>query len=479
MEENKKELCLDQEEQQAEKLTIEKLSKKEIKISLPPDVYSKIVKFITDIDGIDEELIKSLSTDDKVSIDMVLNTIEATNQKDVGARDAEKMTCAPKVNDKELVLKNVSLKSKGSRKAAKLKLNEALGIGSLSHVPLWHSGFWVTIKPLGKRDRINIMLALTEEFGRVGRKTGDLIFSNSSVIFTKILMEKIRPFIIDSSLALPEGEDIFDYIKIQDLFPLVLGVLKTIYPRGVNYILHCKNTVVIEDNAPKCNFRANINLDLSKLLQVDMEKLSQEHKAQMVKRGSKSVTVKEVKNYQETLEANQSDTINLTLNDVVVSINIATPSINDYITVGEYFINKLDEQINELIKNKEVIDNKEEAEIILLNTMFLNAYAHYVRKISIDGNDSTEIEDILDDLELLSENNEVSKKIKDKIIKYIDNSLVAIVGYPDYVCPECKERQSETTTGNFRAFIPLNVLNYFFIHLGHQYAKIFQELATN
>ena len=479
MEETKKQVCLDEEQNNAEKLTVEKIQKKEIKISLPPRKFSELEKFIRDLDNLDEEFIKSFSTDDKVSIDLVLNTIENTFEKDVGVRNAGDMECKPTVKEKELILKNVSLKTKGNRKAAKLKLNEVLGIGTLSHVPLWHSGFWITIKPLGKKDRINIMLALTEEFGRAGRKTTDLIFSNNSVIFTKVLLEKIRPFIIDSSLALPEGEDIFKYIKIQDLFPLVLGVLKTIYPRGVNYLLHCKNTAVLENNVPKCNYTANINLDLGKLLHVDMEKLTEEHKAQMVKKASKSVTVEDVVKYQETLEANQGDTINLTLEDVVVSINISSPSLAHYVEVGEYFISRLDEQINELIKNKDIINDKDEAEMILLNTMFLSTYAHYVTKIIIDGSESVDIEDIMDDLEALSENNEVSKKIKDKILKYIDNSLVALVGYPDFTCPVCKERQNDDGKGSFRAFIPLNVLNYFFIHLGHQYAKIFQELATS
>jgi len=462
-------------------LDTEKLLKKEVRITVPSNNYKTIKEFIEEISK-NTTALKELTTDDKITLELVLDSIDKTNKENVGVRDnINDLELEPKINDKLLIMKTVGIKKSGNRSLAKLRLAEALGIGSLSHIPLWHSGFWITIKPMTKQDKVNLMLSLSEEFGRVGRETNNLIFSNHSVVFTKILLEKIKQFILDTSLALPEGEDIFDYIKLQDLYPLVLGLIKSMYPKGVNYILQCKNTVIIENNAPKCNYKSEINIDPAKLLWVDMSKLTEYHKSIMSRKTSKSVNVDEIRKYQEELEANQSTPLNFTIGDVAVTLNIESPSINRYLEAGEYFITQLTELSTDMIKNKTVINDIKEAEIMVLNNLYLGIYNHYVKSIVIDGKVAEDIVDINEELELLSNNVDIRRKIRNKIVDYINNSLVSIVGIPDYVCPICQESQKADSDdkSNFKAFIPLNVFDYFFTHLGYQYEKILRELGES
>jgi hypothetical protein len=227
---------------------------------------------------------------------------------------------------------------------------------------------------------------------------------------------------------------------------------------------------------PKCNYKADLKLDLERVLWVDMDKLSIDHKKHMLKRGSKSVTSEEVKHYQETLEANNPDTIKITLeDDTSVIIKIKHPSLNYYMNVGEYFIQNLADKISTLIQNKKIIEEPEQAEVLILDAIYLNLFLHYVESISVDGSVMEDIVDIEDTLSLLSENPKYRDIVKSKIAEYIDNGLVSIVGIPDWVCPVCKESQSEADN-NFRSFIPLAVLEYFFIQLGVQYTRILEEL---
>jgi len=461
-------------------LDLEKIRKKEIKIILPVSKYSDLDKFVKELLE-NENILEDLSTDDKVTVELVLESMDKTNPDDIGARDSiEDLNVEPVVNDKKLVLKNVSTKQTSNSTLAKLKLAEALGIGMLSHVPLWHSGFWVTLKPLTKQEKINLMLKLSEEFGRIGRQTNGLVFSNHSVVFNKIIINKVKEQIIDTSLSLPEGEDIMDYVKLQDLYPLILGLLKTMYPKGVNYILQCKNSAVLENDVPKCTYKAEINLDLSKTLWVDMNKLSTEHKSQMTKRASKSVSIDEVKKYQETLDGNGELPININLEDTSVSIVVETPSVNKYLMHGEYFITLLHEKVNEIIRSSKAFEDEKEAEILILNTMYLSTYIHYVKRIVVNGKIMDDVGDLHKSLEMLSNQPKIRKNIKSKITDYIDNSLVSIVGIPDFMCPICGSTQkSEEDKSNFKSFIPLNMLDYFFTHLGYQYQMLLKELTES
>jgi hypothetical protein len=457
-------------------------------VVLPAGKESKIHHFFKEVTA-DPEV---LDHESKETIELAAESSSYVNVKDVGSRDNIENMC-PEVKTKDgkiLTLKNVSTKiRKTNKESIKLKLAESLGIGTASHVPLWHSGFWVTIKPMKNREKIKLFLELAENINELGKKTHDLIYANTTYLFAKTILDFIRPRIVDTSFNVPEDKDIFDYIKVQDLNILVWGLLKTMYPKGFNYILQCKNTLKLqEDKKPLCNFKAEVMLDLSKMLWVDTKRLSEnedyDHIAHMSKRRSRSVTEEEVLKYQETLDANNGDTYSFTSNDLSVVLNVESPSISKFLEYGELFINNMNNTINELIEEgllneKSVITNKQEAEFVILKTIELQMYNHFVKSIVVNGEIQTEPNDINDMLEIISNDNKLKKEIKDKIIKYIDNSLIAIIGIPDYTCPVCKQSQVEDKESNFRSFIGLDVFMYFFTLMGSQYQKAIQELEIS
>ena len=231
---------------------------------LPPGTEKQINNFLNKLPN--PNVLKELDNETKRTINSLLDTRELSNVKDIGFKeDLSELNNGLDIDGKHLRLKNITTKRDSNMFGSmKLKLNEKLNIGVPTHVPLYHSGFWVTLSPLStKIEKINLQLEITKEVNRMGRKTHNLIYSNYSVMFAKTLIDTLRNKITDTSLALPEGDDIFDYIKLQDLDILIWGLLKSMYPRGFDYIILCKNAIKPdEDSVPSCNFKLNVKLDL-------------------------------------------------------------------------------------------------------------------------------------------------------------------------------------------------------------------------
>ena len=128
-----------------------------------------------------------------------------------------------------------------------------MGVGEVTQIPLWHSGFWITIRPPKSSDVINIEYELAKNVINLGRQTNTLVFSNSSVLFNKIVAEYILKHISETSLKLPADEDLLDYIDVRDLNLMVIGMIASMYPRSIPITKSCINSTVIEDNKPKMN----------------------------------------------------------------------------------------------------------------------------------------------------------------------------------------------------------------------------------
>ena len=443
---------------------------------LPPGTEKDINDFINNLP--ETSILKETDNETKRTLNSLLDTMELPNVEDIGsAKNISELTNSLHIDGKELKLKNISVKGNSKNFGSmKVKLAEKLNIGVPVHVPLYHSGFWVTLAPLStKIEKINLQLALTKEINRVGRKTHNLIFSNHSVLFAETLVETLRNKITDTSLAIPEGEDIFDYIKIQDLDILIWGLLKSMYPRGFDYIVLCKNAITPEDNGiPKCNFKLNIKLDLQNMLKVDNDLFTIEHKQLMLKRSSKSVTIEDITKYQDTLSVNEEDRINITLDDYLINLNIKSPNINKYLENGRYFVENITEKVNNLIKDGILKDGDENsrtnAENMMINSIVVSIYNHYVDSVSLNGVTKEEYDDIYDIIELISSEDDIKNMVVGKILDYINRSLVAVIGIPNYTCPVCKESQVDSKH-NFNSFIGLDVYTYFFTLLAFQYQK--------
>lgn len=449
--------------------------------NLPSSNYTGILQYNNMLSSILESLVPGDITDADAQTMMYNGNHAITTLEDVGYRKStKKLTNKPKYEDKELQLKNLKPKGKVDNKTlAKFAVQQAFGVGIPSNVPLWHSGFWISIRPFTNNEIVRLEYQLVERIGKIGKMTSSLIFSNYSVLFAKVIMDALKPKIITQTLKLGAEDDIYDYIKIQDIYPICWGILKAIYPHGFNYVIPCKNTIKLNsDGSHVCNYKAEIKLNFEELLVVDFDKLTNDQFKLMVNQRSKTVSIEEVMLYQESVDYNEEDEITVQTETNTVTYTLASPSVNRYLIYGSYFIDLLMKHVNDIMGHKENDEAEEEARSVILRSIYLSVYNSYIKSVSVGNVIMDDVVDISESLTDISSDTAMTKEFRKKLLAYIDRSLISIVGVPTYTCPSCKEKQQGYEKGSgFEEYIPLSVYEYFFILLTFRYKKILTKLT--
>ena len=388
-------------------------------------------------------------------------------------------TNEPTSNDVSLVMKALSSKKRAkNKKAALMKLGQRTGIGSMVHIPLWNSGFWVTINPLNNEEIISLEMELINEISRIGKATNLLVFSNHSVLFEQVIFKYFLKKLENTSLIL-DGENIEDYIKAPDLHLIAVGMAKSMYPRGFQAVIPCRNNVILDENKlPTCEFKSVARKDLNELVWVDGDKLTLEQKAFMENKSPNSVSIEDVVKYQQELECampitrtykseidddefDESDPINIVL---------SVPSASRHFRSGDLFITELRDKAIELVKNSDQLSDVKQAEELLLKSVNLKLYNSYIDSMPIDDAVLTELADINDALIALNSNLAMSTSIMKDISSFIAEATLTTVGAPNFTCPKCNTEQTD------KSIIPLAVYEYFFILLHSRYTKITNQL---
>lgn len=354
------------------------------------------------------------------------------------------------------------------------RLNATSGVGEVVQVPLWHSGFWITLAPVKQQDFINLSIELNSNQIQLGRATSGLIYSNYSVVFTRIITDFIIKHMKETTLKLDEDDDIRDYIMVQDLYPLVNGLLCSTHFNGIDIIKSCVNSLVLDDNGkPKCEFTVMGKIDPKKLLYVNRSKLNNVRLSQMAKRTPGSVSKDEAREYIREAYWNKEERLDIDSPDTKYHFYIKAPTLLQYINKGEEWVNNVIKDVEEILTkddSQDVKDSKTSDMLLASRTNIYNSYLNrlesevinqdgvFVKGPTIEGSDSTNIKAVLD---AISNDIDKHKLFVKTVTSYINNNVVAIIATPNFVCPVCKESQSDQE-GAFKEFIPLNVLENFF-----------------
>lgn len=418
-----------------------------------------------------------LTPEEKNAIVMGLESARTTISHNVFlesiSKNMETLVNVIKYGDQTLTPRELKFSRKAgdvSGKAAVALFTSTLGIGNVVQIPLWHSGFWVTIRPPKNQDIVSLELAIAENSIRLGRSTNTLIYSNYSVVFNRILMDFIVNHMVDTTLKLDDAEDdIRNHIVVHDFYPLVLGVLQGMFPDGIPITKTCVNTLKFkEDNkTPLCDFVAKGKTDPSLLLFPNYKDISKNMMETMSKRTPNSVTVNEANEYKLSIKnlKEKKFSVNTKNNDGSVEFTLRIPKLYDYLNRGEEWINNIIKLSEEIFSETDSIESKRDKIEAILATVALGSYNSYVTEIKYGESTVTDPSTITDVLEVMTSDANVNKILLKEIREYIGNSYVALVGTPVFECPKCKAPQTEEGNGlskSFKEFIPINVIESFF-----------------
>jgi hypothetical protein len=356
-----------------------------------------------------------------------------------------------------------------SKKNSRRTLGSVMGVAKPTNIPLWNSGFWITLKPINNTELINLQYAIVENEAILGKESNGLIYSNYTVITTKIIIDFLRDKIQSVSLTLEEDEDVMEFISIFDLFPIINGLLANINPRGHNYISTCKNSLKEGGDGMLCSNRIEGTIDFLKTLWVKRSSLTDIAIMQMINNGPNTIDKDSLSVYKEEITGNKDKDISLDFGESRIKLELKDCSIADYIKYGEVWLELLLSSTDSMFTENSSEAAKYEWLTIIQTSVGLTTYNHFINSVTISNDEESvkydkysEIDDVMRELSM---DTIISEKVIDGINKFIDKNSISLVGVPSYTCPDCGIEQNEGREKlDFSEIIPINPVKTFLDH---------------
>lgn len=352
---------------------------------------------------------------------------------------------------------------------AVLRMMTHLGTGSLFQVPLWHSGFWLTIKAPVDSEIVELNRLMTADKIEMGRQTYGLAFSNQSSYTTDRLVQFVLDHIYDSTLKrdqIPQDGGYKSIIAAQDYPSLLWSIVCSRYPDGFQYSRSCVS------NPDKCNHVVNELINVHKLQWVDNASLTAWQQAHMSNRQSSKMDLASVKRYQEELTRTQNKTIKFKEGtESEFSMTLRSPTISEYVQSGHRWISDIVALVERTVGMEAREVERESFITKHCQATAMRQYQHWVKEIEHGDNSYDDQETIEKLLDSLSTDDEVREAFIQEVIDYINQSTISVIGIPVFDCPKCGGTQEEKSSPK-NALIPLDVNQVFFGLVSQQLAKI-------
>jgi hypothetical protein len=347
------------------------------------------------------------------------------------------------------------------------RIHASMGMGSYVQVPLYGSGFWVTIKAPEMDSLIDLNRQIAESKIALGRATYGSVLSNSSVYLTNIMMAFIKAHIYDSTVASPNTINYTDIIKSNDFPILMWAMASLIWKNGFQYRQAC----VVDPKT--CNHVINAILDVGKLLWVNNNAFTEQQKAHLSKRAGSTMLLDSLKLYTEQFPFTAAKRFTIGVDKVSekdIEVELAVPSMTDYINSGMEWIDKIIFFVDKVMENSD-------PEVRIAQYMThakatrMRQYGHYVARIHIDESVIEKREDINKALDLFSNDDKMTETFLSHVTDFITDSTVSVFAIPHTPCPACqKDRQTLQTP--FTSLVPIDIFATFFTLLAPKVNRI-------
>lgn len=342
-------------------------------------------------------------------------------------------------------------------------------LGTLFQVPLYHSGFWITLRAPGESEMIELARMVSQEKVIVGRQTYGRLFSNTTVFTAKHLMNFIvSKLLYQTTLALKEGEDILQHIALPDLQILIWGMACAHYATGFQFARSCTADPL------KCRYEVKEKLNPIRLFWFDQKRLSESQLAHMSEKSANVHTVESIKRYREAFLIGRNKMVSIQNSQIELTL----PSVASYIDSGDKWISAVEATYGSAM----TIDEGQRQQYLMtqVQATAMREYAHCVAKMvtNLDAEQPFEedrpeaINKILDDL---STNDDAREKFIEEVRVFLEDATVAFVAIDTYTCPKCGGKQRPSEKGfPHDELLPIDAMNTFF-QLAYQRVNLIQQ----
>lgn len=343
---------------------------------------------------------------------------------------------------------------------AVMRVRAIMGLGGIVSVPLWHSGFWITLQAPTESSLIELYRRLQEEKIELGRETFGLVFSNEQSYINSWLLDFCMEHIYETSVRVDSNQELRPLIKIQDLNILFWGMACLIWPRGFDYVRSLTTKEGIENTQ---TISAKINL--GKLMWVDNASFDDKARNHMAGRQRGKMTVDQVKEYQRSFIPSLAEGRRVAIKEGL-DVIIASTDVDNYIADGENWIAGIVQTVDSTFT--QAAPNQDERNRMIsthARASRLRNYGAWIKSIVIDNFENESRMEITQILDVLSVDEDATKLLEGEITKFIDDSTRALIAIPE-------TSGKEMGLPRFPHLIPVDVVNTFFTLLAQRVAII-------
>jgi hypothetical protein len=342
---------------------------------------------------------------------------------------------------------------KGER--ALMRIRHMTGLGTIIQIPLWHSGFYISIKAPKESALLNLNQRIENDKVSLGRETSGMIFANTSSFFIRALMDFTVEHIYDTTLKKDLADDILSHISVLDIPTIIWAMAAVIWRRGFPYARAIVNQSGVQTHVVK------EKVDITKLFWVDNSRLTPWQISHMTNKQSGATDLTILNRYREEFTEGKRREILLSDNGErgKVSMLLKNPSINDYLMSGQKWINSIVDMVDNALSVTNDYDQRDKFITDHGRSSNMRQMAHFVQEIRADS----DVVKGLDDIEAILSDLSSETRIRDAYFKGIKDfsedatmSIIAItVTEPGEVGP----------LPRFPHLLPIDAASVFFILL--------------
>lgn len=325
-----------------------------------------------------------------------------------------------------------------SGRQATMRARARVGGGVPTPTVLPHSGFWITYLPPGEAELSTLWSSIAQDRISLGRYTYGAIFSATSIITRRRILEFCRKHMEATSVKI-DGDDLFDLMLVTDEPMIYNGMGLAIHPRGIKYRMACVADPVT------CQHETEGLMHPDKLQRYDWRRIPLDYRNVVTSATKDSVTIEAVLNYQQAVFGNGKQFKVLDEDNIETLIYLKVPTINRALRMGGAWINDIHDGVIEALTTEGMNMTTEESwtvrdEMITRHgqASFLSQYGAWITMIDMGDDGYVDSEaDIIAVLGDLSSSNQVRAQITQFIEAYIASMTIGVIGVPTYDCPSC------------------------------------------
>lgn len=336
------------------------------------------------------------------------------------------------------------------------RVYSSIGVGSQLTFPLWHSGFWVTLRSPSEAELLELEHRITNSKVLLGRRTSGALFSNMSVAMNADLMDFIEEHYYDSSLV--EKENWRQHLDTRDLPHLIWGLACTIWQNGFQYI-----RAVVGDTASSDRIIKE-TLNLGKLQWTDTSMLTPWQITHMSHRASSSMSTTDVIRYKnEFIYKSKKQVVELG-NDLRVVLKV--PTVDEFLNSGQRWVDSIVVATDRVFGMNQDPDDRNRYILDQARASVMRQYAHWVEAIEIGEDVIEKPEDLEAALNVYSSQQEIRDKYVEGIQAFMDEILVSVIAVTT------AEPNETNKLPRFPRLLPIDPATTFFILLSRKIALI-------